>query len=276
MGAAIYEAMLKACSTAEIIEADKLIEPMRGIKSESEIAVIRKAYEIAELGMKAAIDALKPGITERELAAEAEYVMRRAGAECYGIDPIIASGPNVKHILARTTTRTIEENDAVIITLAPRYEGYHGAIARTVLLGNPRPEIKTAVEAMIRAQETCGKNLLPGNVGSEVEAMGRKIMAEAGYEKNFMYSGLHSVGVIEFEPPILGPSSTTVIEKNMVISVDIPLFEDEVVGGVPRGPVAVRLSAQLRRGGGGALSRPPPAAAGRPGLENLLGPRRET
>ncbi|MCI9306781.1 MAG: aminopeptidase P family protein [Lachnospiraceae bacterium] len=232
MGAAIYEAMLKACSTAEIIEADKLIEPMRGIKSESEIAVIRKAYEIAEIGMKAAIDALKPGITERELAAEAEYVMRRAGAECYGIDPIIASGPNVKHILARTTTRTIEENDAVIITLAPRYEGYHGAIARTVLLGNPRPEIKTAVEAMIRAQETCGKNLLPGNVGSEVEAMGRKIMAEAGYEKNFMYSGLHSVGVIEFEPPILGPSSTTVIEKNMVISVDIPLFEDEVVGGM--------------------------------------------
>lgn len=232
MGAAIYEAMLNDCSPAEIIEVDKLIEPMRGIKSESEIAVIRKAYEIAELGMEAAIKAVRPGITERELAAEAEYVMRKAGAECYGVDPIIASGPNVKHILARTTTRVIEENDAVVITLAPRYEGYHGAIARTVLLGNPKPEVKAAVEAMIHAQETCSKNLIPGNIGSEVEAMGRKIMAEAGYEKNFMYSGLHSVGVIEFEPPILGPSSTTVIEKDMVISIDIPLFEDEIVGGM--------------------------------------------
>lgn len=232
MGATIYEAMLNACSPAEIIEVDKLIEPMRGIKSESEIAVIRKAYEIAELGMEAAIKAVRPGITERELAAEAEYVMRKAGAECYGVDPIIASGPNVKHILARTTTRVIEENDAVVITLAPRYEGYHGAIARTVLLGNPKPEVKAAVEAMIHAQETCSKNLIPGNIGSEVEAMGRKIMAEAGYEKNFMYSGLHSVGVIEFEPPILGPSSTTVIEKDMVISIDIPLFEDEIVGGM--------------------------------------------
>lgn len=232
MGAAIYEAMLSTCSPAEIIEVDKLIEPMRGIKSETEIAVIRKAYEIAELGMRTAINAVKPGITERELAAEAEYAMRRAGAEGYGIDPIIASGPNVKHILARTTNRVIEENDAVVITLAPRYEGYHGAIARTILLGNPKPEIKEAVQAMVRAQETCGKNLIPGNIGSKVEAMGRKIMAEAGYEKNFMYSGLHSVGVIEFEPPILGPSSTTVIEKNMVISVDIPLFEDEVVGGM--------------------------------------------
>lgn len=232
MGAAIYEAMLNACSPAKIIEADKLIEPMRGIKSESEIAVICKAYEIAELGMQAAIKAVRPGITERELAAEAEYVMRKAGAEGYGIDPIISSGPNAKHILARTTTRVIEENDAVVITLAPRYEGYHSAIARTILLGNPKPEVKAAVEAMIHAQETCSKNLIPGNVGSEVEAMGRKIMAEAGYEKNFMYSGLHSVGVIEFEPPILGPSSTTVIEKNMVISIDIPLFEDDTVGGM--------------------------------------------
>ncbi len=232
MGAAIYEAMLNACSPAKIIEADKLIEPMRGIKSESEIAVICKAYEIAELGMQAAIKAVRPSITERELAAEAEYVMRKAGAEGYGIDPIISSGPNAKHILARTTTRVIEENDAVVITLAPRYEGYHGAIARTILLGNPKPEVKAAVEAMIHAQETCSKNLIPGNVGSEVEAMGRKIMAEAGYEKNFMYSGLHSVGVIEFEPPILGPSSTTVIEKNMVISIDIPLFEDDTVGGM--------------------------------------------
>ncbi|MEH2957058.1 Xaa-Pro peptidase family protein [Candidatus Merdisoma sp. JLR.KK006] len=232
MGATIYEAMLNACSPAKIIEADKLIEPMRGIKSESEIAVICKAYEIAELGMQAAIKAVRPGITERELAAEAEYVMRKAGAEGYGIDPIISSGPNAKHILARTTTRVIEENDAVVITLAPRYEGYHGAIARTILLGNPKPEVKAAVEAMIHAQETCSKNLIPGNVGSEVEAMGRKIMAEAGYEKNFMYSGLHSVGVIEFEPPILGPSSTTVIEKNMVISIDIPLFEDDTVGGM--------------------------------------------
>lgn len=232
MSASIYEAMQKACSSAEILEVDKLLEPMRGIKSRGELAVIRQAYEIAELGMTAAIKAARPGITERELAAEAEYVMRKAGAEGYGIDPIIASGPNTKHILARTTNRVIEENDAVIITLAPRYEGYHGALARTVLLGSPKPEIKEAVNAMIHAQETCGRNLIPGNIGSQVEAMGRKIMAEAGFEENFMYSGLHSVGVIEFEPPILGPSSTTVIEENMVISVDIPLFESETVGGM--------------------------------------------
>lgn len=69
-----------------------------------------------------------------------------------------------------------------------------------------------------------------GVVGSEVEKIGRKVMEEAGYGKNFLYSGLHSVGVVEFEPPIFGPSSESVLQDNMVISIDIPLFEADGFG----------------------------------------------
>lgn len=230
MGAELYEAVESAFKSAKLVDADKLLEPMRGVKSQAEIAVIRKAYEIATAGMQAAVAAVQPGITEREVAAEAEYVMRKMGCEGYGIDPIVASGQNTRHILARTTNRRIEENDVVIITLAPRYEGYHGACGRTILVGNPGEKVKAAVDAAIRAQKVCAENLLPGKIGSMVEAMGRQVMKEAGYEKNFMYSGLHSIGVIEFEPPILGPSSSVMIEKDMVISVDIPLFEADIPG----------------------------------------------
>lgn len=230
MGAELYEALIKACPTAEVLDADRLLAPMRGIKSAAEIAVIRRAYEIVNAGMHAALEAVQPGVTEREVAAQAEYVMRKEGCEGYGIDPIVASGPNAKHVLARTTTRQIGENDVVVITLAPRYEGYHGACGRTVLLGKTGEREEAAVKALIEAQTVCQSNLTPGRIGSQVEGLGRKIMAEAGYEKNFMYSGLHSVGVIEFEPPILGPSSDTIIEKNMVISVDIPLFEADIPG----------------------------------------------
>ena len=230
MGAVMFEAICKAFPGVEFVNVDKPLEEMRGIKSEAEIAVIRYAYEIVNKGMEAALAAVRPGVTERQVAAEAEYVMRKMGAEGTGIDTIVASGPNANHILARTTNRVIEENDVVIITLAPRYEGYHGACGRTVVVGNPGEEVLKAVEASIRAQKTCAENLLPGNVGSSVEAMGRAVMAEVGYGENFLYSGLHSVGVIEFEPPILGPSSDTVIAKNMVISVDIPLFEAPIPG----------------------------------------------
>ncbi len=230
MGAELYESIMAACDGIEFVDADRLIGALRGIKSEAEIAVIRRAYEITNLGMRAAIDAIKPGVTEREVAAEAEYVMRKNGAEGFGIDTMISSGPNTRHIISRTTNRVIQENDVVVVTVAPRYEGYHGACGRPVFLGTPDEKDWAAAEAMAKAQETCAKNLLVGNVGCEVEAMGREIMKEAGYEKNFMYSGLHSIGVIEFEPPILGPSSDTVIEKDMVISIDIPLYEAEING----------------------------------------------
>lgn len=230
MSASLYETILSTLPGCRFVSADKYLEEIRGVKTEAELEVIRYAYKIADLGMQAAIDAIRPGVTEREVAAEAEYVMRKAGCEGYGIDTMVASTPNTMHIIARTTTRRIEENDIVCITLAPRYEGYHGACARTVLVGKQDEKFMNALNASIRAQQTCAANLIAGNVGSAVEQMGRDIMEEAGYGKNFMYSGLHSVGVTEFEPPILGPSSKTVIQDNMVISIDIPLYEADIPG----------------------------------------------
>ena len=231
MGAEIYETIRKSFPDAVFIKEDAILEPLRGVKSPAEIEVIKYAYKLANMGMEAAVKAVRPGVTEREIAAEAEYVMRKNGAEGTGIDTILVSGSNANHILGRTTTRVIQENDFVVITLAPRYEGYHGACGRCVFVGKVDEKQLASVKAEIEAQNTCGKNLLPGRIGSEVEAMGREIMAKAGYGENFLYSGLHSVGVIEFEPPILGPSSNTVIEENMVISVDIPLFEAKDVLG---------------------------------------------
>ena len=95
-------------------------------------------------------------IAQREVAAEIEAAMRRAGAEGTGIDTIVASGPNT------------------------------------------RP---------IQAQQACATALRPGIEGCQVEAIGRRIAADSDLERYFLYSGVHSVGVIEFEPPIFGPSS---------------------------------------------------------------------
>ena len=230
MSATLHEAILAALPGCEFVPVDKALEEIRGVKTPAEIEVIKYAYRIADLGMQAAIRAIRPGVTEREVAAEAEYAMRRAGCEGYGIDPMVASGENTDHIIARTTMRVIQENDVVCVTLAPRYEGYHGACARTILLGEQDEKFMNALNASIRAQQTCAENLNAGRIGSEVEQLGRDIMEEAGYGKNFMYSGLHSVGVTEFEPPILGPSSKTVIQDNMVISIDIPLYEADIHG----------------------------------------------
>ncbi len=219
-----YTALKKAISSAEWVDSEADLCSLRAIKSPAEIEVIKRAYHIAEKGMEAAVASAKPGMVEREIAAEAEYVMRRAGSEGVGIDTIVASGANSRPILARTTQRKISRDDLVVVTLAPRYEGYHGAVARPILIGNPGDEIRRAAEAAYLAQEECRKLLRPGVEGRSVEAVGRATMAKTGLGEHFLYSGLHSVGVVEFEPPIFGPKSNEIIRENMVISIDIPVF----------------------------------------------------
>jgi Xaa-Pro aminopeptidase len=224
IGADLMAAFKDALPAAEWVDVENSLCDLRAQKSPAELDVIRRAYQIAELGIHAGIDAIAAGVTEREVAAEIESAMRRAGSEGTGIDTIVASGPNSRPILARTTFRRIETDDLVLLTVAPRYEGYHAAIGRLVLVGKPAPEIEGALETAIRAQEASAAGLRPGVEGRLVEALGRDIVNAAGLGQFFLYSGLHSVGVIEFEPPIFGPSSPATIKQDMVISIDIPMF----------------------------------------------------
>lgn len=224
MGAEVLASFQTALSDVEWVDVENAMCDLRAVKSPAEIAVLRYAYNIAEQGFQAAVNAVGVGVTEREVAAEADAAMRRAGAEGTGIDTIVASGPNSRPILARATFRQIQVDELVLLTIAPRYEGYHAAIGRPVLVGNPGDEIRCALDVACHAQEACFHAMRPEVEGREVEAVGRKIVEGAGLGPYFLYSGVHSVGVIEFEPPIFGPSSAARLRQDMIISVDIPLF----------------------------------------------------
>jgi Xaa-Pro aminopeptidase len=224
MGADLMSAFKETLPEVEWVDVENSMCDLRAVKSPAEIEVVRYAYQIAETGFQAAVNAIAEGVTEREVAAEADAAMRRAGAEGTGIDTIVASGPNSRPILARSTFRRIQADELVLLTIAPRYEGYHAAIGRPVFVGNPGDEIARARDVACRAQEACFRAMRPEVEGREIEAVGRNVVEDAGLGKYFLYSGVHSVGVIEFEPPIFGPSSAAKIKKDMIISVDIPLF----------------------------------------------------
>jgi len=216
---------LVAAADAEIVPGDRMIQGLRAVKSRSEIAVIREAYRIAEAGMTAALAAVATGVTEREIAAEAEYAMRRMGSEGMGIDTIVGAGrDNTRAIITRTTHRAVALGDHVLITLAPRYEGYHGAIGRVAAIGAVDERIERAVSVAIAAQEATAAALRPGVTGAEIDGIARGVCRDAGLEKHFAYSGIHSVGVVEFEVPILTSHFHEPLVPDMVFSIDIPIF----------------------------------------------------
>lgn len=224
MGAKVYRAFTEVFSQAEWVDVEFAMCMLRAQKTEAELKVIRYAYKIAEIGCQAAIDAVEPGVTEREVAAAIESAMRQAGAEGTGIDTMVGSGPNSRPLMCRSTFRKIEANDLVQITVAPRYEGYHAAIGRPILVGEPDTRVMEALDVAICAQKACALAMAPGVEGRLAEAEARKIMEDAGYGESFVYSGIHSVGVIEFEPPIFGPTRRDLIQTGMVLSIDIPVF----------------------------------------------------
>lgn len=211
---------------ADLTTVDRQYSQLRARKSVAELAVIRYAYRIAEAGVLAAVDAISSGgATEREVGAEIDYTLRRWGAEGTGIDTIVAAGSGHTYpILHRTSNRLIKPGDSVILTVAPRYEGYHGAIGRTLLVGDADPRVREARQVAIEAQRATAAVLRPGVTAVEADRTARGVVSEAGYGSYFLYSGIHSIGTMEFEPPILASFDDTTVDSDMVFSIDIPMF----------------------------------------------------
>lgn len=220
----IYQSLRQALDGVELVDAENLVTSMRAVKTPAELSVIRYAYRIAQAGVQAAFDATREGATEREVAAAAEFAMRSLGSEGMGIDTIVATGPNTRPILARTRLRELRRDELILLTIAPRYEGYHAAIGRPVVMGQPSAEVRRAMEVAVAAQKAAMEIMLPGTPGSAVEGAARRVVEAAGLGQYFLYSGVHSVGVIEFEPPIFGPGNHDPLQTSMVLSIDVPVF----------------------------------------------------
>lgn len=224
MNADLNAALQATLPAAEWLDVDQQVCMLRAVKSPAEVEVIRYTYQCAQAAMAAAIDATTVGVTEREIATAADVAMRQMGAEGVGFDTVVVSGPFTKAILGRSTFRVIEDGDLVVITIAPRYEGYHAAIARPIFVGGADPTIRRAFDVAHKAQLGCIEAMKPGVEGRAIDQLGRKLVGEGGFGEYYLYTGVHSVGVIEFEPPIFSSHNPTVIEPNMVISIDIPMF----------------------------------------------------
>jgi Xaa-Pro aminopeptidase len=207
------------------IEArDDVAYALRAVKTAAEQAVIDEAYRIARCGLEAAVDAICPGASERDVVAAAEGAMRAAGAEGFGIDTMVASGvANTAPILARSTFRKIRPEDLVSVTVAPRYEGYHAALARPFLF-RAHNEIERAIDTARLGQRAALEHLRVGAKGRDSAKALRAVFDAASTGAELPYVPVHSIGVIEFEPPIFGSSSDAEIQEGMALSIDAALF----------------------------------------------------
>lgn len=223
-----YAAFLKWTESAKnagfvIIPKENLVKQLRIIKDSSEIDLLKKASALGLEGYDFVRLLLKPGITEREVAAELEYFWRKKGSEGVAFDPIIAFGANSAMPHYRAQDAILKEGDIVLIDIGVVKDHYRSDMTRVVFFGEPSPEllkIRDVVEASLKAALSL---LKPGTLLKDLDAAARAVLKSAGYDEYFTHSLGHGIGLDVHEYPFLkasAPYGNVQLEEGMAITVE--------------------------------------------------------
>ena len=231
MSVSAFQRLKNSAPEAELVDFTQELTQLRAVKSAEEIACSRKAAEICDAAFEDILNIVKPGITERELALELEFNVRRRGASGMSFDTIIASGPRSAMPHAEPSDAQVKEREFLLFDFGAVYEGYCSDMTRTVIVGEPNERQLFIYDTVLRAQEVAVSALRAGRVCSDVDRVARDIIAEAGYGETFGHGLGHSVGIQIHEDPRLSPSCHTILKENMLITVEPGIYV-EGFGGV--------------------------------------------
>ncbi|HLA99204.1 MAG TPA: Xaa-Pro peptidase family protein [Anaerolineales bacterium] len=209
----------------QVNDCTHILSELRMVKEPGEVNCIREAARVAAAGMAAAVEAVKPGLTESQIAAEAEYAMRQAGAEEFW-RTYVSSGPRTNIAHGLPTTRKIQTGDLVMIDIHPIVSGYSADICRTVCAGRPTEEQQQAYDLYLKAQQSTIQLAKAGVGVADLEHHLHQVIRDGGHGEHLFGPPIHGVG-IEFEeaplPPghafFHGEKAPPPLPANVVISV---------------------------------------------------------
>ncbi|MDQ7850721.1 MAG: Xaa-Pro peptidase family protein [Armatimonadota bacterium] len=200
------------------------LDRMRWRKDPQEIACIRRGAQIAAAAFREVLPLVRPGVAERDLAAELEYRMRRLGADGAAFETIVASGPRSALPHGRASSRAIAPGDLVTVDWGAVVDGYHSDSTRTLVIGRASEQQRRLHRLVREAQEAALTGLRPGMSGREADALARQRITAAGYGDYFGHGLGHGVGLAVHEGPTLSPREEAVLEPEVVVTVEPGIY----------------------------------------------------
>lgn len=204
--------------------AQSLLDTLRASKDEEELEVMRRAQQITDAAFKAVLDFIRPGMTEREIAARLTYELLRRGGEKMSFDPIVAAGPNGSRPHAVPGDQVVDTGMFITMDFGCKVDGYCSDMTRTVALGQPTEEMERVYATVLAAQRAGINAARAGVTGREVDAAGRQVIAEAGYGEFFSHSFGHSLGIDVHESPNASPGESRILPVGAVISAEPGIY----------------------------------------------------
>ncbi len=216
----LSDSFRRSLPQATLQNASKTVTELRWVKSLGEIQMMRKACEIADQGMRAAQESLRPGVTELHVAAQAEHAMLELGSEPIKHRTIVGSGRRAGLVHPFATDKKIDEGEMVAIDLGAVYQGYCSDLARTFFTSGVGGEIESDYESMRVIEENIMKKMRRGVPIKELEAFANVVAKENG--RQLIGHLGHSIGLEVEEQPdlgfVVGPTIDAKLEANMLVA----------------------------------------------------------
>ncbi|WP_436859920.1 M24 family metallopeptidase [Staphylococcus caeli] len=217
-------------SYISLISISGLIEKIREVKDEDEIALIQKAAEIVDETFEYILTVAKAGMTELQLKAKLESKMLELGAEGTSFDTIVASGVRGALPHGVASDKVIQTGELITLDYGAYYKGYSSDITRTFAIGEPEPKLKEIYNIVLEANQKAIAAAKKGITGKALDAIAREYITEKGYGEAFGHSLGHGIGLNVHEGPNLSKNSDTELEVNNCVTIEPGIYLDGLGG----------------------------------------------
>lgn len=219
-----YRQLQEAVSETNLADSAEIFRNIREIKDGSELEILRQAIRITDEAFSQALNEIKPGVREEEIALDLEFALRKQGASGRSFDFIVASGQRSALPHGVASAKKIERGDLVTMDFGAIYERYCSDMTRTVFVGKPQAKHRDIYQIVLEAQLAAIAALKPGMTGKEGDAVARDVIAKAGYGEHFGHGLGHSLGLEIHETPRLSIREEKVLEPGMLLTVEPGIY----------------------------------------------------
>jgi len=219
-----YSSYKEELKPIELIPDNDIPTGLRTIKTAEEVNYIKKAAELADKGFDYILTRICPGISEREIALELEFFLRRNGSEGLAFPIIAASGNNGSLPHAQPTDKKLETGEFLTLDFGCVVGGYCSDMTRTIALGEPEQELREIYQITLDAQQKALEIIGPGLTGKEVDKQARDHIYSKGYGEHFGHGLGHGVGLNVHEAPRLSMRGDKILKPGMVVSVEPGIY----------------------------------------------------
>ena len=217
-------AVKKAVPTLSLMPASRHIESIRIVKDQAELSLIAKAAKIADDAFSYILPNISPGKTEKEIALELEFFMRKNGADGVSFETVAASGYRSAMPHGVATEKEIQNGEFLTLDFGCKYKGYCSDMTRTVVVGKASDKQKKIYETVLSAQLAALDEIRAGRACRDIDAIARNIIKDAGYGDCFGHGLGHSVGLKIHEKPSLSPRSEDILMPNVTMTVEPGIY----------------------------------------------------